>query len=182
MKYFVTTVLTLLLGFCTSWAQSFNQLVSRNLSSRDGLSSNQVYDMLQDKRGYLWFATTNGISRYDGYSFLNFNVLNAPLPKPVQASMGRINYDPKNDLLWATTSNFHVACYSMLGTRFLDYTGKGDYQRQYLALRQKRGYQAHRVCQWSICMYRLQSAEWSCLCRWHYQSLSGCPASCLGNQ
>ena len=135
MKYSVTTVLTLLLGFCTSWAQSFNQLVSRNLSSRDGLSSNQVYDILQDKRGYLWFATTNGISRYDGYSFLNFNMLNAPLPKPVQASMGRISYDPKNDLLWATTSNFHVACYSMQRTRFLDYTGKGDYQRQYMHCR-----------------------------------------------
>ena len=132
MKYFVTTVLTLLLGFYVSWAQPFSQLVSRNLSAKDGLSSNQVYDILQDKRGYLWLATTNGISRYDGYSFLNFNVLNAPLPKQVQASMGRINYDSKNDLLWAITSNFHVACYSMQGTRFLDYTGKGDYLRQYM--------------------------------------------------
>lgn len=135
MKYFVTAAITLLLGFCVSWAQPSNQLVSRNLSAKDGLSSNQVYDILQDKRGYLWFATTNGISRYDGYSFLNFNVLNAPLPKPVQASMGRISYDPKNDLLWATTSNFHVACYSMQRTRFLDYTGKGDYQRQYMHFR-----------------------------------------------
>ena len=135
MKYFVTAAITLLLGFCVSWAQPSNQLVSRNLSAKDGLSSNQVYDILQDKRGYLWFATTNGISRYDGYSFLNFNVLNSPLPKQVQASMGRINYDSKNDLLWATTSNFHIACYSMQGTRFLDYTGKGDYQRQYMHFR-----------------------------------------------
>ena len=135
MKYFVTAAITLLLGFCVSWAQPSNQLVSRNLSAKDGLSSNQVYDILQDKRGYLWFATTNGISRYDGYSFLNFNVLNSPLPKQVQASMGRINYDSKNDLLWATTSNFHIACYSMQGTRFLDYTGKGDYQRQYMHCR-----------------------------------------------
>ena len=135
MKYFVTAAITLFLGFCVSWAQPSNQLVSRNLSAKDGLSSNQVYDILQDKRGYLWFATTNGISRYDGYSFLNFNVLNSPLPKQVQASMGRINYDSKNDLLWATTSNFHIACYSMQGTRFLDYTGKGDYQRQYMHFR-----------------------------------------------
>lgn len=135
MKYFVTAAITLLLGFCVSWAQPSNQLVSRNLSAKDGLSSNQVYDILQDKRGYLWFATTNGISRYDGYSFLNFNVLNSPLPKQVQASMGRINYDSKNDLLWATTSNFHIACYSMQGTRFLDYTGKRDYQRQYMHFR-----------------------------------------------
>lgn len=52
MKYFVTTVLTLLLGFYVSWAQPFCQLVSRNLSAKDGLSSNQVYDILQDKRGY----------------------------------------------------------------------------------------------------------------------------------
>ena len=131
MRYCVTTVLTLLLGFYFSLAQPLSQMVSRNLSTKDGLSCNQVYDILQDKRGYMWFASSNGISRYDGYSFLNFNMLNAPLPKQVQASLGHLHYDPKNDLLWAMTSNFHVACYSILASRFLDYTGKGDYLRQY---------------------------------------------------
>jgi ligand-binding sensor domain-containing protein len=28
----------------------------------------------QDSRGYIWFATDNGVSRYNGYEFQNFDV------------------------------------------------------------------------------------------------------------
>lgn len=42
------------------------------LDVKDGLSSNTVLDILQDKVGYLWFATTDGLNRYDGYQFLVF--------------------------------------------------------------------------------------------------------------
>ncbi|MCD6179211.1 MAG: histidine kinase [Bacteroidales bacterium] len=40
------------------------------LDIKDGLSSNTVLDILQDKVGYLWFATADGLNRYDGYKFL----------------------------------------------------------------------------------------------------------------
>jgi ligand-binding sensor domain-containing protein/two-component sensor histidine kinase len=47
----------------------------RNFSVRDGLAQSQVYTMLQDSRGYLWFGTRGGgISRYDGVSFLNYTL------------------------------------------------------------------------------------------------------------
>lgn len=42
------------------------------LDVKDGLSSNTVLDIVQDKVGYLWFATTDGLNRYDGYQFLVF--------------------------------------------------------------------------------------------------------------
>jgi len=42
------------------------------LDTKDGLSSNSVLDITQDKVGYLWFATTDGLNRYDGYQFLIF--------------------------------------------------------------------------------------------------------------
>jgi hypothetical protein len=38
----------------------------------DGLPSSQVYDIYQDKNGYVWFATDKGLSRYNGYEFENF--------------------------------------------------------------------------------------------------------------
>ncbi len=38
----------------------------------DGLLSSTVLSVLQDQRGFLWFATSNGLSRYDGYQFVNF--------------------------------------------------------------------------------------------------------------
>ncbi len=35
----------------------------------EGLSSSNVFGMAQDDQGFLWFATTDGLCRYDGYSF-----------------------------------------------------------------------------------------------------------------
>jgi ligand-binding sensor domain-containing protein len=34
-----------------------------------GLPSNEVYDVHQDRDGYIWFATDHGIARFDGYEF-----------------------------------------------------------------------------------------------------------------
>ena len=38
-----------------------------NLSTEDGLPSEFVHDVVQDKRGYIWFATQAGLSRFDGH-------------------------------------------------------------------------------------------------------------------
>ena len=43
--------------------------VITHYSSEDGLSENTVMDILQDKKGNLWFSTWNGINKFDGYSF-----------------------------------------------------------------------------------------------------------------
>ncbi len=39
----------------------------RNLTTEDGLSSEFVHDLVQDRRGYLWFATQAGLNRFDGH-------------------------------------------------------------------------------------------------------------------
>ncbi|WP_298737487.1 hybrid sensor histidine kinase/response regulator transcription factor [uncultured Chitinophaga sp.] len=44
----------------------------RNYSVADGLPSSTVRAITQDDQGYLWFGTKNGISRFDGYQFKNF--------------------------------------------------------------------------------------------------------------
>jgi ligand-binding sensor domain-containing protein len=45
----------------------------KNYNVKDGLPSSEVYDVLQDASGYLWFGTDMGISRFNGYEFKNFN-------------------------------------------------------------------------------------------------------------
>ena len=44
----------------------------RPLSVADGLVSNEVNCILQDSKGFLWFGTNNGLSRYDGYTFKQY--------------------------------------------------------------------------------------------------------------
>lgn len=36
----------------------------------DGLSQSTVFDITQDERGNMWFATYNGLNKYDGYDLL----------------------------------------------------------------------------------------------------------------
>lgn len=48
-----------------SYSQSKNLKFSR-LTVRDGLSHNNVYAIVQDNYGYLWFGTQDGLNRYDG--------------------------------------------------------------------------------------------------------------------
>ena len=45
-----------------------------NYNIYDGLPSNFVWDIEQDKKGYMWFATQLGVSRFDGYKFENFGI------------------------------------------------------------------------------------------------------------
>ncbi len=46
----------------------------RHLTISDGLPDNTVYSTMQDSRGYIWFCTANGASRFDGRRFQNFTV------------------------------------------------------------------------------------------------------------
>ena len=41
-----------------------------HLTTNDGLSQGYVVDILQDRRGFMWFATRDGLNRYDGYTFV----------------------------------------------------------------------------------------------------------------
>ena len=40
----------------------------------DGLPSNEVYHAVQDDKGHIWFATDNGVSRYNSYEFRNYGL------------------------------------------------------------------------------------------------------------
>lgn len=49
------------------------QPVFYNYSTTEGLPSSEVYDILQDRNGYIWFSTDRGVSRFDGYTFTNYS-------------------------------------------------------------------------------------------------------------
>ena len=47
--------------------------VYKNYTVEDGLPSSEVYSAFQDSKGYMWFATDAGVSRFNGYEFENFD-------------------------------------------------------------------------------------------------------------
>ena len=48
-----------------------------HLSTEDGLCSNAVSMISQDDLGFIWIATWNGLSRFDGYEFYNYKTGNS---------------------------------------------------------------------------------------------------------
>src|SRR5687768_9612567 len=46
-----------------------DRVAFRHLTIADGLSQNAVSAILQDRRGFMWFGTKDGLNRYDGYQF-----------------------------------------------------------------------------------------------------------------
>jgi ligand-binding sensor domain-containing protein/two-component sensor histidine kinase len=46
----------------------------KNYTTSDGLPSINVYSAVQDDEGFMWFATDNGVSRFDGTRFKNYSI------------------------------------------------------------------------------------------------------------
>ena len=71
MRY--SLLLCILLSFSgTVFSQHEKQYAFTHFRTNNGLASNSVFNILQDKQGYIWFSTVDGLQRYDGNRFLTF--------------------------------------------------------------------------------------------------------------
>ncbi|MBD78357.1 MAG: hypothetical protein CL840_05525, partial [Crocinitomicaceae bacterium] len=57
-----------------SFHSSAQQFIYQNLTTDDGLPSSECYDVIQDKKGYIWVATDKGVARYNGQAFKVFDI------------------------------------------------------------------------------------------------------------
>lgn len=48
--------------------------IYEHYSVEDGLPSAEIYAQLEDKSGYMWFATSKGVARFDGHEFKTYTV------------------------------------------------------------------------------------------------------------
>ena len=53
----------------------------RHYNIENGMSSNTAYDILQDKDGYIWIGTDNGLNRFDGIEFTFYQKESASSPE-----------------------------------------------------------------------------------------------------
>ncbi|MDH6533609.1 hybrid sensor histidine kinase/response regulator [Parabacteroides sp. 52] len=84
-----------------------------HLDVEDGLSQISVLKIFQDSDGYLWFATRNGLSKYDGYEFQIYrNELNNP--HSLTDSYIKDIQEDRNKNIWAATQN-GLSCIEHLG-------------------------------------------------------------------
>ncbi|MEX0967158.1 MAG: two-component regulator propeller domain-containing protein [Bacteroidia bacterium] len=68
----LTTLTILLCLLLSSAAGATSGIKFRHLTIEHGLSQNTVHSITQDRQGFMWFGTQDGLNRYDGYSFKHF--------------------------------------------------------------------------------------------------------------
>ncbi len=69
-------ITSMLIAVHSSYAQVEvvnSTLQFQNIGIEQGFSQNSVSDILQDSRGFMWFATPNGLFQYDGYKFKTYS-------------------------------------------------------------------------------------------------------------
>lgn len=59
----------LVLLFLSPLAAISQQYKAVSLSLPEGLSQSSVYDIMQDKKGFTWMSTQDGLNKYDGLKF-----------------------------------------------------------------------------------------------------------------
>ena len=80
------------------------ELGFQHLETTQGLSMNNVNDIVQDQYGFMWFGTEDGLNRFDGYEFRIYRQ-NEEDPHSLANSFIRaLLYDSKNRLWIATRS------------------------------------------------------------------------------
>lgn len=68
----VVTLFAIHFGIKAQSLQADGNVRFEVISTAQGLSQSSVFSLAQDKKGFIWMGTRDGLNRYDGYDFLSF--------------------------------------------------------------------------------------------------------------
>src|SRR5262249_54630946 len=71
----------------------------KTYTSADGLLRDSALCIVQDSRGFLWFCTADGLSRFDGYGFTNYTTDDGLPHRVVNAFL-----ESRNGVFWVGTN------------------------------------------------------------------------------
>jgi signal transduction histidine kinase/ligand-binding sensor domain-containing protein/DNA-binding response OmpR family regulator len=96
-----------------------------SLTAKDGLLSNTVNAILKDRYGWMWFATDDGLNKFDGTNFTVYRHI------PGDTTSLRANeilalYEDRRGNLWIGTSGGAVSLYDRKKDRFVHFPVTGD--------------------------------------------------------
>lgn len=94
----------LLLAVAPAWAEDLGLDRLEHFTTEDGLSQNWVLHLTQDRAGFLWLSTDNGLNRFDGLDFKVYNH-DPEDPHSISDSFVICVFEDRAGDLWVGTRN-----------------------------------------------------------------------------
>jgi ligand-binding sensor domain-containing protein len=103
-KYIFGVIFFLIAGSVISFGQNnWISLKFNHLTTKNGLSNSEISCIVQDRFGYIWFGTMDGLNRYDGYKFKVYKRISAQ-PGVLTDNIIKTLHLDKKGRLWIGTS------------------------------------------------------------------------------
>lgn len=119
---FYLLTITLLLPVFPIPSQSEKQVNSHSftyqyLTTKEGLSNQRVFSILEDKKGFIWISTRSGVDCFNGRTVKNYNLFGEDI---IVDGAGRMIYLTKDshETLWAYTNAGKVFKYNSISDAF----------------------------------------------------------------
>ncbi|WP_417199732.1 two-component regulator propeller domain-containing protein [Bizionia sp.] len=92
------------IGTCAVYSQTNKQVAFRELTVEQGLSQNSVVSIVQDSIGFMWFATQDGLNKYNGREFSYYKIQFEDVTRSTFSKLGKLYVD-KSGKLWAIANS-----------------------------------------------------------------------------
>jgi signal transduction histidine kinase/ligand-binding sensor domain-containing protein/AraC-like DNA-binding protein len=132
MRKYVVYIVCFFL-FVSGFVRATKMLRFEWISDRDGLSQNTVRCIIQDRSGFIWLGTINGLNRYNGKEFF---VMLSKKGNPASLPDNRIRSmtEDREGYIWIRTTADIFCCYDPRLERFVDYDA-GNGQKNFSNIR-----------------------------------------------
>ena len=119
-KYFIFLIANIVTLLLPLHAQTPKHIKFVHIGVNEGLSQNTIFDIAQDKQGNMWFATYDGLNKYDGYDFTVYqhDELN---PYSIGSSITRACLIDSQANIWIGTQE-GLSLYDTSQDKFYNYT------------------------------------------------------------
>jgi ligand-binding sensor domain-containing protein len=114
------------------FAQQTRQYTFKNFSVTNGLASNVVRRVMQDRDGYIWVATSNGLQRYDGTSFITFKS-RPDDPSSLPSNNIVLLYQDKKKNVWVMGDNDKIGIFDTRAFKFREIPVAGQKSKLFIA-------------------------------------------------
>ncbi|WP_165798451.1 sensor histidine kinase [Chitinophaga costaii] len=107
-------------------AQDATPLHFRSITINDGLSQGYVSCIMQDKQGFMWFATGDGLNKYDGYTFTVYHH-NPDDPTSIASDDLTYVFEDSQQRLWIATRNNGLDYFDRKTNTFHHFRSSGEH-------------------------------------------------------